>query len=41
MIGVAISGSIGLDVLVNNPECVDEDCGSELASTWLSGLFFT
>lgn len=29
-IGVAISGSIGLDVLVTNPECVGEDCGSEL-----------
>lgn len=29
-IGVAISGSIGLDVLVKNPECVGEDCGSEL-----------
>ena len=29
-IGVAISGSIGLDVLVTDPECVGEDCGSEL-----------
>ena len=29
-IGVAISGSIGLEVLVTNPECVGEDCGSEL-----------
>ena len=29
-IGVGISGSIGLDVLANDPECVGEECGSEL-----------
>ena len=29
-IGIAISGSIGLDVLAENPECVDDYCGSEL-----------
>ena len=29
-IGVGISGSIGLDVLATDPECVGEECGSEL-----------
>ncbi len=30
-IGAAISGSVGLDVIFSDPECVGEDCGSELA----------
>ena len=29
-IGAAISGSVGLDVIASDPECVGEDCGSEL-----------
>jgi len=29
-IGAAVSGSVGLDVLASDPECVGEDCGSEL-----------
>jgi len=30
-IGAAISVSVGLDVITSDPECVGEDCGSELA----------
>ena len=29
-IGAAISGSVGLDVIASNPECVGDECGSEL-----------
>ena len=30
-IGAAISGSVGLDAIATDPECVGEDCGSALA----------
>ncbi len=29
-IAAAISGSVGLDVIASNPECVGDECGSEL-----------
>ena len=29
-IGAAISGSVGLDAIASNPECVGDECGSEL-----------
>ena len=29
-IGAAVSGSVGLDVIASDPECVGEECGSEL-----------
>ena len=29
-IGAAISGSVGLDAIAPNPECVDDECGSAL-----------
>jgi len=30
-IGAAVSGSVGLDVIASDPECVGDECGSELA----------
>jgi len=30
-IGAAVSGSVGLDVITSDPECVGDDCGSEFA----------
>ena len=30
-IGAAVSGSVGLDAIASDPECVGEECGSELA----------
>ena len=38
-IGVGISGSIGLEVLATNPECVGEECGSELIFGHMAILF--
>ena len=29
-IGAAISGSVGLDAIASNPECVGDECGGEL-----------
>ncbi|MBI87777.1 MAG: hypothetical protein CMB67_01935 [Euryarchaeota archaeon] len=38
-IGAAISGSIGLEVITTNTDCVDEECGSELVLAHL-GIWF-
>ena len=38
-IGAAISGSVGLDAVASDPECVGEDCGSELAFAHLAIWF--
>ena len=38
-IGAAISVSVGLDVIAGNPECVGEDCGSDLAIAHM-GIWF-
>tara|TARA_B100000686_G_scaffold232026_1_gene239624 strand:+ start:516 stop:1334 length:819 start_codon:yes stop_codon:yes gene_type:complete len=38
-IGAAISGSVGLDVIASDPECVGDDCGSELVFAHMSIWF--
>jgi len=38
-IGAAISGSVGLDAVASDPDCVGEDCGYELAFAHLAIWF--